>query len=111
MGKAVDPRSLVADPLPEPQRTPGGWRAAVWHVDRFGNLITNLPAGSVSPSAVVDRGGATARRVETFADGAAGEVVFLEGSSGLIEMVVRGGSAADATGLRRGDTVRIVDRG
>jgi len=112
LGTPVDPESLVADPLPEPRRTAGGWRAAVWHVDRFGNIITNLPAGYVSRHAMVDRGGgSSARRVETFTDGAAGEVVFLEGSSGLIEVVVRGGSAAAATGLKRGDTVRIVDHG
>jgi S-adenosylmethionine hydrolase len=109
LGEGVDPSSMVPDPLPDPERSGTGWRATVWHVDRFGNLVTNLPAGYVPQSAVVARGeGSSARRVETFADGAAGEVVVLEGSSGLLELVVNGGSAAEATGLDRGDIVEVV---
>jgi S-adenosylmethionine hydrolase len=111
LGATVDIESLAPDPLPDPERTSDGWSATVWHVDRFGNVVTNLPAGYVSASAVVDRGGgSTARRVDTFADGAPGEVVILEGSSGLLEIVANGSSAADATGLRRGDIVRIIDQ-
>jgi len=111
LGDPIDAKSLVPNPLPDPEQTSGGWRATVWHVDRFGNLVTNLPAGIVSPSAVADRGGgAVARRVETFAQGAPGEVMMLEGSSGLLELVVNGGSAAEATDLARGDVVQIKDR-
>jgi S-adenosylmethionine hydrolase len=111
LGEAVAPDLLAPDPLPDPERTNDGWRATVWHVDRFGNLVTNLPAGYVPPTAVVARGdGGRARRVETFAQGAAGEVVILEGSSGLLELVVNGGSAAEATGLGRGDVVEVVER-
>jgi S-adenosylmethionine hydrolase len=36
--------------------------------------------------------------------------VILEGSSGLLELVVNGGSAADATGLARGDVVEVIER-
>jgi S-adenosylmethionine hydrolase len=31
----------------------------------------------------------------------------LPGSSGLLELVVNGGSAADATGLGRGDVIEV----
>jgi S-adenosylmethionine hydrolase len=111
LGTTVNPESLMPDPLPDPERTYRGWRATVWHVDRFGNLVTNLPAGYLPPTAVVARGdGGSARRVETFAEGASGEVVILEGSSGLLELVVNGGSAADATGLARGDVVEVIER-
>jgi S-adenosylmethionine hydrolase len=108
VGERIEPGSLAHNPLPDPETTSAGWRATVWHVDRFGNVVTNVPAGSVSPSAVVDRGeGTSARRVETFAQGSPGEVVMLEGSSGMLELVVNRGSAAEATGLARGDVVEI----
>ncbi len=109
LGPAVDPATLVPCPLPEPERHAGGWRATVLHVDRFGTLVTNLAAANAAASSVaIWGGGRTARRVGTFADGGPGEVVVIEGSSGLLELAVNGGSAAEATGLGRGDTVEIT---
>jgi S-adenosylmethionine hydrolase len=110
LGEPIAVDSLVPNPLPDPVQITDGWRATVWHVDRFGNVVTNLPAGYTSMAAVADRGGgSTARRVDTFAEGDPGEVVMLDGSSGLLELVVNGGSAAEVTGLGRGDVVDITD--
>jgi S-adenosylmethionine hydrolase len=109
LGSAIDAASLVRCPLPVPERASGGWRATVLHVDRFGNLVTNLAAADTVPAAVVSWGAdRTARRVGTFAEGGPGEVVVLEGSSGLLELVVNDGSAAEATGLARGDTIEVI---
>ncbi len=110
LGERVDPDLLVACPLPEPEPLTSGYSATVLSVDRFGNLPTNLPADSVG-------GGSTAawsaeipaRRVRVYGDGDPGEVILLEGSAGLLELAVNGGSAAKATGLRRGDTVRVTN--
>ena len=71
-------------------------------VDRFGNLITNL---------VAPRGGAvevSGRAVplrRTYADVAPGEVIAIVGSSGLVEIAVRDGSAARELDARRGTIV------
>jgi len=50
----------------------------------------------------------SARRVQTYSDASGDEVVLLEGSAGVLELAVNGGSAAMATGLRRGDAVRVT---
>lgn len=73
-------------------------------IDRFGNAITNL---ALKP-ATVEIAGHTLPVALTYSDlepGAAGAVV---GSSGLIEIVVRGGRAANELGLKKGAVVRAV---
>ena len=123
LAAGVDPLSLgteagsteaVPCPLPQPTRMPSGWRATILHVDHFGNLITNLASDLATPAAMARLGpGQVASRVSTYGEMTGGEVALLTGSSGLLELAVNGGSAADRTGLRRGDTVEIfsADRG
>jgi S-adenosylmethionine hydrolase len=82
------------------------------HVDRFGNLITNLPAAAAPLGAVAWYGAPRpARRVRRYGDAAPGEVVLLEGSSGLLELAADRDSAAALTGLRRGDGVDVTGDG
>jgi len=110
LGATVDPDLAVACPLPEPEPLTSGYSATVLSVDRFGNLTTNLLASSVGDgSTAAWSPGTRARRVGVYKDGDPGEVVLLEGSSGLVELAVNGGSAAKATGLKRGDTVRVTN--
>jgi S-adenosylmethionine hydrolase len=52
--------------------------------------------------------GEHAPRVRTYGDAPPGEVVVLEGSSGLLELVINGSSAAVRTGLKRGDKVSVA---
>jgi S-adenosylmethionine hydrolase len=109
LGASVDPHLLVACPLPDPEPLTSGYSATVVSVDRFGNLVTNLPASSVGPGSMAAwSNGAAARRVATYGVAGDDEIVLLEGSTGLLELAVRGGSAAAATGLRRGDSIRIT---
>jgi S-adenosyl-L-methionine hydrolase (adenosine-forming) len=109
LGEPVSPASLVSCPLPAPERTAGGWRAVVLHVDRFGSLVTNLAARDLAPEARITAGSHHGVRVVgTFSDGGPGEVVALEGSSGLLELAVNGGSAQAATSLDRGDAVLVA---
>lgn len=114
LGDEVDPDLLVSCPLPDPEPLTSGYQATVISVDRFGNLVTNLAAGSADgPVTAAWSTDGIARRVRTYSDAAPDEVVLLEGSAGFLELAVNGGSAAMATGLRRGDTVRVMhlDRG
>jgi S-adenosylmethionine hydrolase len=107
VGPALAPESLVRLPAREPVPEPDGLRGEVVHVDRFGNLITNLRApGPESAGAatllVADRELALAR---TYGDAAPGELLAVVGSSGRIEIAVNGGSAADALSSSVGSVV------
>ena len=109
MGEKVDPDLLVSCPLPNPEPLTSGYQVTVISVDRFGNLATNLPAASVDDDAMAAwSSDGNARRVNTYSNAKGEEVVLLEGSAGFLELAVNGGSAAMATGLRRGDSVRIT---
>ena len=110
LGREAEQDLLVACPLPEPEPLTSGYTATVISVDRFGNLATNLMASSVGVYVTAAWSNEMdARRVRTYSDADGDEVVLLEGSSGYLELAVNGGSAAMATGLRRGDSVRITN--
>lgn len=108
LGESISPVSLAPCPLPEPRKTDLGLEGVIVSCDRFGNLVTNVRddraagAGEASWSS-----GRSARRVTTYGDGSPDEVVLLVGSAGFLELAVNCGSAADATGLERGDAVLL----
>jgi S-adenosylmethionine hydrolase len=105
-GDEVEIGSLQACPLPEPEESPSGLEAVIVHVDHFGNLVTNVRGSDAEPSATATwRAGRTSRRVGTYGEAQPDEVVLIEGSAGFLELALNCGSAADATGLERGDTV------
>jgi S-adenosylmethionine hydrolase len=108
LGAEIDGDGLVPCPLPEPNQSDGGLDGVILVVDRFGNLATNVRddehPGLTEASWRADR---IARRVTTYAEGAPDEVILLEGSAGYLELAVNCGSAAEATGLERGDVVLL----
>lgn len=101
----------VTDPvrlrIPEFRITPDAVVGDVVHVDRFGNLVTNIPEDWVSAGRVVVAGRDLGRAGRTYADVAPGAPLALVGSAGLLEISVRDGSAADRLGAGRGTEVRI----
>jgi S-adenosylmethionine hydrolase len=90
---------------PEPiRRADGSVDGEVIVIDRFGNAVTNLVGirgGTIEVGAV-----AIAIR-RTYAEVAVGKPVAVVGSSGLIEIAVRDGSAARMLGLSRGSPVTL----
>ena len=88
---------------------------AVIHVDRFGNLVTNitpvdLSEESIARGAHLVIGGREVRRFRGFfADEVegAGEPFAVWGSAGLLEVALFRDSAARALGARRGDKVLV----
>ena len=111
-GDETAPGTLAPCPLPEPVSTVSGCEGQILHVDRFGNLVTNVGCEDESEIAFAAWGtGRTARRVRTYAEAQPDEVVLLEGSAGYFELAVNCGSAADVTGLERGDTVIFNELG
>jgi S-adenosyl-L-methionine hydrolase (adenosine-forming) len=85
-----------------PARAPDEVR--VIYVDHFGNAVTNWVGAGARHVRVKKRRVAVH---QTYADVAVGAPVALVGSSGLLEIAVRDGSAAGALRIRVGDVVRI----
>ncbi len=117
-------RLQVASPR---EREDGVLEGQVLYADRFGNLLTNLgvfqEAGDGTwrfrgwPQPRFDRrvrlqalelpDGRRLPWVTTFGQLPPGEAGFLVGSTGLVEIVVNRGSAAERFGLGRGEPVRL----
>jgi S-adenosylmethionine hydrolase len=80
------------------------------HLDHFGNATTNFARDAVHLAAkiIVRVGRRRIGRIRrTYGDVAPGAPLALFGSSGLLEIAVRDGSAAHQLNLRVGDRVRI----
>jgi S-adenosylmethionine hydrolase len=118
LGPESDCRDLVRIRLPAPVETADGLiMGEVTGIDRFGNLITNIPwrmvstpAGDPCRYAVVSIGDGR-REIrgisKTYGSVASGEWVAVVGSRGMIELAVNGASAADLSGAALGDPVCV----
>ena len=101
--------SLHVLPIAKPSLDPdGNLIGQVLHVDRFGNLITNirndnLPAKDIT----IEVGG---RRIQGISDYyAQGEgIMAVVDSSGYLEVSLRDGSACDFLGMEVGDEIRVI---
>ena len=94
--------------LPQPERTPAGWRGQVIHIDHFGNLSTNIRREELEPASLVEvyiRGIAINEIVSTFGNSTPGTLVALLGSTGNLIISVVNGSAAEQLGAQIGDAV------
>ncbi|MFI5317324.1 MAG: S-adenosyl-l-methionine hydroxide adenosyltransferase family protein, partial [Myxococcota bacterium] len=108
VGPAVEPRTLVRLRTPEPIAEADALRGEVVHVDRFGNLVTNLQAAGDARPASVEVAGRVLPLSRTYGDVAPGALVALVGSSGRIEIARNGGSAAAS--LERGVGLVVILR-
>jgi len=114
LGSPVDPATLQRFPRREPVVRDGGWEAEILHVDRFGNVVTNLAGDTLGDDPShwsVQVGGVTIPAVgRTFAEVAVGRPVAYVGSSGYVELAVRNGNAASTWGVGRGARVLVRPR-
>jgi len=86
----------------------------VIHVDRFGNLVTNIPAADLAPwrerlRIHLSTGQVLTRLCRTYVDAEPDELLALIGSADLLEISINGGSAARTLSLERRAPV-IVER-
>jgi hypothetical protein len=105
------PLDALGEPFAAPvmRRTPEAMRRAdgavagvVITIDRFGNLVTNLMSRR---GGTIELAGQSLPIARTYADVESGALVALTGSSGLVEVALRDGSAAERLRARRGDSV------
>jgi S-adenosyl-L-methionine hydrolase (adenosine-forming) len=101
---------LYSFPVPEPFRDSTGHMIGhIIHIDRYGNLITNLrskdiPAGG---AAVEIRNQRIDNTSPYYAQGSG--LIAVVGGNDYLELSVKDGSAADTLGARVGDTVTILN--
>ena len=95
---------------PTPQREGKGARGVVLAVDRFGNLLTNLPGAWLDPAGRVELGGRRFPVARTYADVPPGTLAALVSSDGRVEIALRDGSAAAVTEAGSGTAVRILPK-
>jgi S-adenosylmethionine hydrolase len=115
---AGTPLEALGEPLHDPvrRRTPpplrradGALEGEILTFDRFGNAITNLvPSRPVAGCATVEMMGQVIPVVRTYGDVPPGAPLALVGSSGLVEVAVRNGSAALRFGMARGQGVVLA---
>jgi S-adenosyl-L-methionine hydrolase (adenosine-forming) len=95
LGTPIDPATLIQLPIPTYRKTETGFVGTIQYCDRFGNLVTNIPASLImGTSWSVQIGDRTIPNVRTYSDGKLGELVSLMGSHGWVEIATNGGSAA-----------------
>jgi len=119
LGDELPVGGLVTLKAPVPRLHDGHFHAAVTHVDRYGNLCTNIAASPAAEAGMcvgmlLDVGLEGHRCVapygETFASVAPGEPVVTEDSHGLLALCVNQGNAAERFGASLGSKVLIGPR-
>ena len=100
--------TLVRLAVEEPQWRGDMLAGRVVHIDRFGNVITNIPKALTKGDHLltIELGGRTLQGLAT-TYGAGVGLVALIGSSGTMEVAVRDGSAAELLGVKAGDEVQV----
>ncbi|HEX8598183.1 MAG TPA: SAM-dependent chlorinase/fluorinase [Chloroflexia bacterium] len=124
MASPVKLDSLVTLPsaAPRVQKSVQGTTTIVGqviHIDRFGNIITNLPDRLLEPlleatdaTAIIEIAGYSIKGLgHSYADVRRGQALALIGSERLLEVAVRNASAAQRMKISVGDQVRIVVKG
>lgn len=108
LGPVVD--DPVRLPVPPPRRASDELMGRVAHIDRYGNLVTDIPAGwlPAGPCRVEVGCHAAKHHVACYADIPPGAAAFLSGSLGTIELSLNGESLSQRWGVTRGTAVRVV---
>ena len=107
VGDAID--SIIPLPIARPGRTADGVIGHVIHVDRFGNVVTDIPRDMV-PRGAISVGAGTVlvtKVVQYYKQIPEGDVALLINSAGHLEIAMNGSRAADAIKVRRGDAVEL----
>jgi S-adenosylmethionine hydrolase len=105
---------LVSYRWMQPIADKDGLEGNIIHIDKFGNLITNIPHGLIK-DAIVDRrvkiyvGNAILSDIKpTFGAVAEGEPVAYIGSAGMLEIAINKGDAEEMLGIQKGAQISLI---
>ncbi len=102
-------KTMTLLPRTEPRVSRNVVEGQVVSVDRFGNLITNIPGALVPGNVRITVGRRTLTRLShSYAEAPEGRLLALVGSTGHLEISVNRGSAHKTAGVRRGDRVLVT---
>lgn len=108
---------FVKGHVPEPAVHGDHIEGHVLHIDRFGNIITNITEATFTAMTSqkvysIHLGACTFDRVcASYADVVVGQPLAILSSAGLLEVAVNSGHAAGQLGVERGDTVVVEIQG
>lgn len=111
LGPTID--DAVRLDIPAPHREDDGTLVGrIAHIDRFGNLVSDIPAAWLERRPFEARigGGRVTRTAVTYSDLPVGSPGLIVGSLGTLEFSLRDASLAARFGSRRGETVRVEFR-
>ena len=108
LGDKINPDSLIKLSLPPLQTNELHIIGCIQYIDRFGNLITNIPGKLVNHKSwqaiVNDR--AISSGI-TYSDVEVGEAIAIVGSHGWVEIAVNGGNAQEKLQLKLENKIKI----
>lgn len=107
--------SYIRMKVQKPQKRRKKIYGHILYIDKFGNLITNIPESMLKDfmqdeqkiEAIFVASGQEIPFKESYGSVEKGELLSLPGSLGLLEIAVREGSAQEILGLKKGDPVCI----
>jgi S-adenosyl-L-methionine hydrolase (adenosine-forming) len=113
LGSEIDPSTCTRIPLPGCNTSDNGasWEGTIICTDHFGNLITSLDSKVLDHSKQWMVSAGSCKRLPlsaTYGDVADQQPLAYTGSSGMIEIAIRNGNAAEILGLKDGDLVRAL---
>lgn len=109
LGKTIDPATLVQLDLPNLTVTETEIVGCIQYIDRFGNLVTNIPGTYVqNRNWIVQIGERTIVGGKTYSDISVGEAIALVGSHNWVEIAVNCGNAQMQLQQNWKDKVKIV---
>lgn len=109
LGNEIDIATLVQLAIPESASTDTGLCGCVQYIDRFGNLITNIPGERVQGKLwKVEAAGVEIPSCVTYSDRAIGSMLALVGSHGCVEIAVNCGDARSQLHLEYLDPVQVL---
>ncbi|MBI4430137.1 MAG: SAM-dependent chlorinase/fluorinase [Candidatus Omnitrophica bacterium] len=102
-------RKIVCLPHALPQIKDGCIDGRIIHVDRFGNMLTNVESRYIPDRVIIAVGRKRIRKVSaTYSEIPAEEAAGVRNSFGLLEIAMRERSAADMLGSKVGHKIRVT---
>jgi len=109
LGSEIDPATLIHFVMPACTETDAGITGYIQYIDRFGNLITTIPATYVKDRQwSITAGGKRIPGYKTYGDTRPGNILAIEGSHGFIEIAMNSGNARSVLKIGYRSHVRLV---